>query len=122
MGFALLALGASRTPGLAVVAEAVGLSALVEGAEVVVTGEGRLDGSSARGKVVAGVAALALEHGVPCVAVAGEVLLGRRQAGALGLAETYALVDHAPDRARSDAAAVVSEVAEQVARRWSVAH
>jgi glycerate kinase len=122
MGFALLALGASRTPGLAVVAEAVGLSALVEGAEVVVTAEGRLDGSSARGKVVAGVAALALEHGVPCVAVAGEVLLGRRQAGALGLAETYALVDHAPDRARSDAAAVVSEVAEQVARRWSVAH
>jgi glycerate kinase len=122
LGFALLALGATRTPGLDVVAGAVGLSALVAGADLVVTGEGRLDGSSARGKVVAGVAALALEHGVPCVAVAGEVLLGRRQAGALGLAETYSLVDHAPDRALADAAAVVSEVAEQVARRWSVAH
>jgi hypothetical protein len=50
------------------------------------------------------------------------VLLGRREAAAAGLAETCALVDHAPGRALSDAAAVVSEVAEQLARRWSVAH
>jgi glycerate kinase len=122
LGFALLALGAARVPGLDVVARAVGLDQLVAGADLVVTGEGRLDGQSTRGKVVAGVAALALAHGVPCVAVAGEVLLGRREAGAAGLAATYALVDHAPDRARSDAAAVVSEVAQEVARRWGVAH
>jgi glycerate kinase len=121
-GFALLALGASRVRGLDVVADAVGLDGLVAGVDLVVTGEGRLDGQSTRGKVVAGVAARALEHGVPCVAVAGEVLLGRREAGAAGLAETYALVDHAPDRARTDAADVVSEVAKEVARRWSVAH
>ena len=122
LGFALLALGASRVPGLEVVADAVGLDTLVAGAELVVTGEGRLDGQSTRGKVVSGVAALALTHGVPCVAVAGEVLLGTREAGAAGLAGTYALVDHAPERARTEAAAVVSEVAQEVARRWSVAH
>lgn len=122
LGFALLALGASRVPGLDVVADAVGLDALVAAADVVVTGEGRLDGSSTRGKVVAGVARRALEHGVPCVAVAGEVLLGRREAAAAGLAETYALLDHAPGRALTEAAATVSEVAEGVARRWSVAH
>jgi glycerate kinase len=122
LGFALLALGATRVPGLDVVAQAVALDQLVSGADLVVTGEGRLDGQSTRGKVVAGVARRALEHGVPCVAVAGEVLLGRREAGAAGLAETYALVDHAPDRARTDAAAVVSEVAREVARRWGVAH
>jgi hypothetical protein len=55
------------------------------------------------------------------VAVAGEVLMGHREAGAAGLAETWALVDHAPDRALTDAAAVVSEVAEQVARGWGAA-
>lgn len=122
LGFALLALGATRVSGLDVVARAVGLDELVAGTDLVVTGEGRLDGQSTRGKVVAGVARLAQEHAVPCVAVAGEVLLGRREAGAAGLADTYALVDHAPERARTDAAAVVSEVAQEVARRWSVAH
>jgi glycerate kinase len=122
LGFALLALGSTRVPGFDVVADAVGLAQQIAAADLVVTGEGRLDGSSTRGKVVAGVAALALEHGVPCVAVAGEVLLGRREAAAAGLAETFALLDHAPDRALSEAAAVVSEVAVQVARRWSVAH
>jgi glycerate kinase len=122
LGFALLALGASRVSGFDVVADAVGLAGLVAAADLVVTGEGRLDGSSTRGKVVSGVARLALEHGVPCVAVAGEVLLGRREAAAAGLAETFALVDHAPGRARTEAAAVVSEVGVQVARRWSEAH
>ncbi|HUR13085.1 MAG TPA: glycerate kinase [Mycobacteriales bacterium] len=122
LGFALLALGATRVPGLDVVAAAVGLDDRIAGADLIVTGEGRLDGSSTRGKVVGGVARRALEHGVPCVAVAGEVLLGRREAGAAGLAQTYALLEHAPDRARSDPAAVVSEVAAEVARRWSVAH
>ncbi len=122
LGFALLTLGATRLAGLDVVAQAVGLDALVAGADLVVTGEGRLDGSSTRGKVVGGVAARALEHGIPCVAVAGEVLLGRREAAAAGLAEAVALLDHAPERAFTQAAAVLSEVAVLLAGRWSVAH
>jgi glycerate kinase len=122
LGFALLALGAERVGGFDVVAGAVDLAGQVAAADLVVTGEGRLDGSSVRGKVVSGVARLAVERGVPCVAVAGEVLLGRREAGAAGLAETFSLVDHAPGRALTEAAAVVSEVGVQVARRWSVAH
>jgi glycerate kinase len=121
LGFALLALGAERVPGFDVVAEAAGLDGLVAAADLVITGEGRLDGQSTRGKVVAGVARLAAEHGVPCVAVAGEVLLGRREAGAAGLSATYALVDRDPEHARSDAARVLREVAVQVARAWGVA-
>jgi glycerate kinase len=121
LGFALLALGATRVPGFDVVAEATGLSERVGSTDLVVTGEGRLDGQSVRGKVVGGVASLALGHGVPCVAVAGEVLLGRREAGAAGLAETWSLVEHAPSRALTDAAEVVSEVAEQLARSWAAA-
>lgn len=122
LGFALLALGATRVPGLDVVADAVGLDGSLAEVDLVVTGEGRLDGSSSRGKVVGGVAARALGHGVPCVAVAGEVLLGRREAGALGLAETVALVELAPGRAITQAEGVLSEAAAQLARRWSVAH
>jgi glycerate kinase len=121
LGFAILALGGTRVPGFDVVAAATGLAAQVASADLVITGEGRLDGQSVRGKVVGSLAGLALEHGVPCVAVAGEVLLGRREAGAAGLAETHALVDHAPSRALSEAAAVVSEVSEGVARSWAAA-
>jgi glycerate kinase len=121
LGFALLALGGGRVAGFDVVAAAVGLEELIRGADLVITGEGRLDGQSVRGKVVAGVSRLAAEHGVPCVAVAGEVLLGRREAGAAGLAATYALVDHDAAHARSDAPRVLREVAERVARAWGVA-
>jgi len=121
LGFALLALGASRVRGFDVVAAATGLSDLVATADLVLTGEGSLDGPSVQGKVVGSVASLAQEHGVPCVAIAGRVLLGRREAGAAGLAETWSLVDHAGERALAEAAAVVSEVAERVARAWGVA-
>jgi glycerate kinase len=121
LGFALLALGAQRVPGFDVVAAATGLDGLVAHADLVITGEGRLDASSTRGKVVSGVARVAGEHGVPCVAVAGEVLLGQREAGAAGLSETWSLVDHDEQHARSDAARVLSEVAVRVARAWGVA-
>jgi glycerate kinase len=121
LGFALLALGGERVSGFEVVAGAVRLADAVAGADLVITGEGRLDGQSVRGKVVAGVAGMAAEHGVPCVAVAGEVLLGRREAGAAGLSATYALVDHDREHALSDAPRVLREVAVQVARAWGVA-
>lgn len=121
LGFALLALGAQRVPGFEVVADATGLADLVARADLVLTGEGRLDASSVRGKVVSGVARLAAEHGVPCVAVAGEVELGGREARAAGLSATYALVDRDADHARTDAARVLREVSVHVARAWGVA-
>lgn len=121
LGFALLALGATRRSGLDVVAEAVGLSAAIESCDLVITGEGRLDGTSVRGKVVGGVCSLAASHGVPCVAVAGQVVLGRREAGAAGLAQTWSLIDEfGRDRAFHDAAGAVTEVAASVAQAWGV--
>jgi glycerate kinase len=121
LGFALLALGARRVAGVDVVAEAVGLDAAVAAADLVVTGEGRLDGSSLRGKVVSGVAARALAHGVPCVAVAGEVLLGRREAAAGGLAQTVSLVERVGrERALADAAGSLRVCAADLARSWGV--
>ena len=63
--------GARLEPGVAIVTEAVGLSAKMAGADLCITGEGAVDRSSCFGKTVVGVASVAGEHGVPVVAVAG---------------------------------------------------
>lgn len=73
MGGALLAIGGKLRPGIGIVMEAVGLEGALRGADLVITGEGRLDGQTARGKVAAGVAALARRHGKPVIALAGSL-------------------------------------------------
>lgn len=70
----LAAIGASLVPGFDVVADELDVHARVEGADLVVTGEGFLDEQSFTGKVVGGVAELAAGSGVPVLAVVGEVL------------------------------------------------
>ncbi len=119
LGFALLALGATRVGGAAVVADAIGLAAQVEQADLVVTGEGCFDVSSLRGKVVAHVASVAQGAGVPCLVVAGRVEVGARQAAAAGIDGLHALVDAVGDRALTDPAGAVAEVTAGLARQWS---
>lgn len=72
----LAAIGAAIVPGFELVADEVELYDRIEGADLVVTGEGFLDAQSFEGKVVGGVAELAAEAGVPVLAVAGEVFDG----------------------------------------------
>jgi glycerate kinase len=120
LGFALMLLGASRVPGVDVVAEAVGLLAAVGGADLVVTGEGAFDFSSRSGKVPYGVAQVATTRLVPCIALAGRVLVGSREMRALGIESGYALVDLVgEDRALGQPAAALAELAERTARTWS---
>jgi glycerate kinase len=68
----LAAVGATLSSGFEVVAEAVDLVGQLEGADLVVTGEGFLDDESFHGKAVGGVAALAAEMGVELLVVAGD--------------------------------------------------
>ena len=63
--------GAALRPGAAIVLEAVGLERHVQAADLVITGEGRLDGQSAAGKAPVAVARLAKRWGKPVIAVAG---------------------------------------------------
>jgi glycerate 2-kinase len=120
LGAALLALGAERRPGLALVADAVGLDRAVAGADLVVTGEGTYDATSQRGKVVAGVAAAAAEHAVPCVVVAGQVRVGRREQAAAGIDAAYAVADAVGlDAALAQPARELAALAARVAREWS---
>jgi glycerate kinase len=72
LGFGLMSFcGASVRPGFDVVAEVVGLKAAIERADVVITGEGRLDEQTLEGKVPAGVARLARESGKRVFAIVG---------------------------------------------------
>lgn len=65
--------GARIAPGVETIAQALHLRDHVTAADLVITGEGRLDRQSTFGKTVAGVARVAADMGVPCLAVAGSV-------------------------------------------------
>jgi glycerate kinase len=120
LGFGLLLLGATREPGIDLVAEAVGLPQRAAAADLVVTGEGAFDFSSRSGKVPYGVAAVAGEALRPCVAVAGQVLIGSREMRTLGVESAYSLVEMVGEgRAFADPAGALSDVAARVARSWS---
>ena len=120
LGFALLLLGATRRPGFDVVAEAVDLAGRARATDLVLTGEGAFDFSSRSGKVPYGVAMVAAEALRPCVALAGQVLVGSREMRALGIESAYSLVDLVgEERALGDPAGSLSWLAERVARSWS---
>jgi glycerate kinase len=121
LGFALLLLGASRCPGFDTVADAVRLADTVAGADLVVTGEGSFDGQSLRGKVVSGVARTAQEAGVPCIVVAGQSSVGRREAAAAGVDDVVAAADVCGSAAAALAAgaAGVARAAAAAARTWA---
>jgi glycerate kinase len=76
LGAGLVALcGATLEPGVRIVIETVGLRDRMRGSDLCLTGEGRLDRQTAFGKTPKGVADVARELGVPCVALAGSVAL-----------------------------------------------
>ncbi|GAA2239045.1 glycerate kinase [Herbiconiux moechotypicola] len=70
-GFALLAWGAGLQSGAEAVAEVIGLARAVQGADAVVTGEGRYDGQSESGKVPSQVRSTARSAGASALLVAG---------------------------------------------------
>ena len=72
MGFAFLAyLNAAMVPGIELVIGETGLERHIKDADLVVTGEGRLDGQSYMGKAPIGVAKLAKKYGKPVIAFSG---------------------------------------------------
>ena len=120
LGYALLALGATRQPGIDLVVDAVDLPARARAADLVVTGEGSFDFSSRAGKVPYGVAQVAAEALRPCVALAGRVLVGAREMRALGIEAAHAVVDLVgEERALQAPAESLEALAERVARSWS---
>jgi len=103
-----------------VVAEAVGLLERARAANLVVTGEGAFDFSSRGGKVPYGVAEIAAQALQPCIALAGQVLVGSREMRALGVESAYSTVDLVGEEASfADPAGSLAALAERTARSWS---
>jgi len=113
-GFGLLLWGAELRSGAAAVAELVGLGAAIDGADVVVTGEGRYDDQTAEGKVVSWVGSRARASGVRASLVAGSVA-----APTPDFAEVVDLAHLAGDAAEAtaDATRWLEEAGGRLARR-----
>lgn len=124
VGFAALAfLQATFRPGIEVVAELVGLEAALRGADLALTGEGRLDGQTLRGKTPAGVLRLARRAGVPVVAVAGSLGEGYDALYEQGLAAAFSLVPGplSLDEALTQAEVLLERTARDIGRLWATA-
>ena len=122
-GFAALALlNADIRPGIELVLELVDFASRLDGAGLVITGEGSLDEQSLAGKAPIGVARAAGAAGVPVVAVAGRSVLSRERLVAAGIAAAYPLSDLEPDPQRSMANAelLLKRVAGRIAEDWLI--
>jgi glycerate 2-kinase len=118
LGAGLIAfLGAHLRPGFEVVAEALNLPRRMEAADVAVTGEGRFDRQSERGKAPLGVLRMAVEAGCRTVLIAGQVEEGARPPAELvytlasraGLGDAMSRTREILEEAATEAASAVRE-------------
>lgn len=124
LGFAAKAfLHASFRPGIELVAELSGLAEAVEGADLVITGEGQLDSQSLHGKTPVGVARVARAAGVPVIALAGSLGEGYQALYAAGIEAAFSLTSgpQSLEQAMNGAAAELQARACDLARVWRLA-
>lgn len=120
LGYGLMALGARRVSGAQVVLDAVLSAERLAAADIVVTGEGSFDFQSLRGKLISAVAGRAQGAGRPCLVLAGQVSVGRREAAAAGIEACYSMADSfGPAEAMANAEARLADLAAEVAGSWS---
>ncbi len=111
MGAGMVAFfGSKLQMGIETVLDTVSFDKLAEGADLIVSGEGRIDSQSLRGKVVAGVAGHAKRMGVPLVAVVGDIGDNIEPVYSMGVTAVFSINQVAVDfsisktRTRSDLA------------------
>lgn len=122
IGAALFALGGLRRSGADVVAERTRQSDLLATTDLVVTGEGKFDSQSVRGKLVTSLAAASFACGVPTLVLAGQVELAEADYASFGIvaAESVAVFSGSIEAAMGDAATYLRELAEHMARSWNI--
>jgi glycerate kinase len=123
LGFAaLLFLGARMRPGIELLLELASFGERLDGARLVITGEGSLDAQTLHGKALVGVALAAAAHTppVPVVAVAGRCTLSPDELSAAGISAVYAVADIEPDQdlRMANAGPLVERLAERIAADW----
>ena len=82
-------LNATLKPGIEAVLDMVDFDRQLEGADLVITGEGRIDSQSVHGKVISGVARRVSPRGIPLVAVVGGIADGAEEAYDLGVTALF---------------------------------
>lgn len=124
LGFAAKAfLGAQFRTGVEVVAQLTGLADAISGADLVITGEGRFDAQTLRGKTPFGVARIAHRQGVPVLVIAGTLGEGYQALYDHGIDAAFALANGPMtlQQACVNAPRLLSERARDIARLWRVA-
>jgi len=124
MGFAAKAyLNASFRPGVEVVADLTGLEGALHGADLVITGEGRFDAQTLRGKTPFGVAKIAQRNEVPVIVLAGTLGEGYAELYQHGIAAAFALASGPMtlQHACEHAAQLLHDRARDLARVWELA-
>ena len=96
LGFGLKAFcGAVMKSGIDTILDLTDFEAKIAGADLVITGEGRIDGQSIRGKVPVGVAARAEPAGVPVLAIVGDIGSGASAVYSYGIDSIMSTLDRA---------------------------
>lgn len=83
--------GAKIASGADLVLDTIGFDQAIKDADLVITGEGRLDGQSLRGKVVSAVAKRCHKAGIPCIALVGSIGKGAEEALEHGLSAYHVI-------------------------------
>ncbi len=82
-------LKAELNKGIDMVLDAIGFDHIIEGADLVITGEGKTDSQTSRGKVISGVTERAARQGIPVIAISGIVDMDADQMKECGLEAVY---------------------------------
>ena len=119
LGAGLLAfLHGELRPGIDIVIDAVQLAKRLKGCDLVITGEGRMDGQTAFGKTPAGVAGVAKSMGLPVIALAGCFGAGVSRVHKIGIDACFSTLDRSieEDEIPVVGPTMLANCAEQVGR------
>lgn len=118
--FALLSIAPQATlqAGLSLIAERRQLPAQLKHCDLLITGEGRLDGQSLAGKTPIALARLAQQQGTPCIALCGSLNAEPAELAKHGICAAFSLCNAPMDLATAitNSATLLSQQAENVAR------
>lgn len=121
MGFAAHCfLNAALTPGIEMIMQQANFAQLLNDADLVITGEGRLDGQSLAGKTPIGVSRAAKRQGKPVIVLAGSLGDGWQACTEEGVTAAFALADGLMtlEQALPRTAELLADRCESIARLW----
>ena len=108
--------------GIDAVLETINFNSLIRDADLIITGEGRLDSQSVYGKALSGVCRAAKRMNVPVVDIVGEVgAVDREQLYRFGLTAVFALNnDISCGNAKEKSTLALSALTDEILNLWSI--